>query len=237
MNVSESPALMFTITGIRQETVVGAERMRNAAAEMGIRAGLVLSVQREKWHLKNDPSALEFIHESVVQGHEQLLGGLGPLATAGGAAEFHKLGQHESTLRITAAQRQLSALGLHADIFAPSRWLASAEARAAAQRRGMGIIADAYTVRNLDRGTQQDVRVLAFGDGFGAAKWWRRNVKNSVRRHSNRRQDVRLSISASKACRKDVAGDLEWILQDLMGSGYTPMSYAHFADRSFQVAA
>lgn len=237
MRVTDSPALMLSISAIRQETVVGAERIRDAAVEMGVPAGLILSVQRDRWHIKNDPAALEFIHESAAQGHEMLLGGLGPLKAQASPGEFHRLAQHESALRLTAAQRQLDALGLHPRVFAPTRWLASDQARAAARSLGFSAMADAYHVHSFEENTSRNVRVLAFGDGFGAARWWRRNVALSVNRKCQRRQDVRLSISATKAGRSDVVRDFTQLVQALVDAGYCPLSYADYAASSYRAAA
>ena len=75
------------------------------------------------------------------------------------------------------------------------------------------------------------MRVLAFGDGFGSVKWWRRNVLNSVRRGAAKGKDIRLSISAAKADKDDVAGDMLRILELLRDSGYQPANYCDYVDR------
>lgn len=234
---STDPTLIMTITGIDGATVVAAERMRDYARQLGLQAGLVLNVQTPQWRLRDDHAALEFVHESAGYGHELLLGGLGPLGGDAGKGEFHRLGRHESLLRLTAARRQLATLGIEPTVFAPSRWLASEASLSAAEQLGFTVAADAYTIRDLAAPSTHNVRVLAFGDGFGAVAWWRRNVRNSVHRIAERGQDIRLSISAHKAAKKDIRRDMEAILKDLASAGYRSASHRGFVERRHATAA
>ena len=144
MNPAESPQLLLTITGIRRETVVGAEAMRDALRGIGANAGLVVTAQAPEWKLQADSAALEFIHESVAQKHELLLGGMGlsRVGTSETKGEFHRLGHHEAQLRLTASRRQLSALGLEPEVFAPDKWMASEETMRAARQQGLLAAAD-----------------------------------------------------------------------------------------------
>lgn len=226
-----APRMLLTITGLRQGTVTAAEKMRDAARALDIHAGLVLTVQGPDWRLKDDRATLELVHDSAARGHELLLGGLGPLGGTHGKGEFHRLGRHEATLRLSAATRQLDALGLAPKVLAPTRWLASEDALEAAAKVGLEVAADAYTIRDLTNDNRHQVRVLAFGDGFGSVKWWRRNVLNSVRRGASKGKDIRLSISAAKADKDDVAGDMLRILELLRDSGYQPANYCDYVDR------
>lgn len=242
-STQRAPRVLLTITGLRQDTVTAAEKMRDAARALDLHAGLVLTVQGLDWRLKDDHAALELIHDSAARGHELLLGGLGPLGGAHGKGEFHRLGRHEATLRLSAATRQLDALGLSPKAFAPTRWLASEDALRAAGEVGFAVAADAYTIRDLagltgladftDLASEKryPVRVLAFGDGFGSVKWWRRNVLNSVRRGIAKSKDIRLSISAAKASKDDVAGDMLRILELLREAGYESANYCDYVDR------
>ncbi|HIW94958.1 MAG TPA: DUF2334 domain-containing protein [Candidatus Corynebacterium gallistercoris] len=235
------PALMLTLTGIESSTLQATRKVRDHADKMGIKAGLVVSLNGGQWKLSHDAETQEFLRESAAAGHEMLLGGLGPLsakpATSGGGGgapgkgEFHRLGKHESTLRLSAARRQLDSLGLHPRVFAPSRWLASEAALQAAKDVGFAVAADAYSVRNLETGTRHDVRVLAFGDGFGAVTWWRRNVRNTTRRMAGKNQDIRLSLSGGKASHKEIRNDMEQILERLLRHGYQPQTYRGYANK------
>lgn len=233
-SAQRAPRVLLTITGLRQDTVTAAEKMRDAARALDLHAGLVLTVQGPNWRLKDDHAALELIHDSAARGHELLLGGLGPLGGAHGKGEFHRLGRHEATLRLSAATRQLDALGLSPKAFAPTRWLASEDALQAAGEVGFAVAADAYTIRDLTdlaNDKRHPVRVLAFGDGFGSVKWWRRNVLNSARRSAAKGKDIRLSISAAKAGKDDVAGDMLRILELLREAGYESANYCDYVER------
>ena len=115
--------------------------------------------------------------------------------------------------------------------FAPTRWLASEDALQAAGEVGFAVAADAYTIRDLINEKRHPVRVLAFGDGFGSVKWWRRNVLNSVRRSAAKGKDIRLSISAAKAGKDDVAGDMLRILELLREAGYESANYCDYVER------
>ena len=230
-STQRAPRVLLTITGLRQGTVTAAEKMRDAARALELHAGLVLTVQGPNWRLKDDHATLELVHDSAARGHELLLGGLGPLGGAPGKGEFHRLGRHESTLRLSAATRQLDALGLAPKAFAPTRWLASEDALQAAGEVGFAVAADVYTIRDLGNEKRYPVRVLAFGDGFGAVKWWRRNVLNSVRRGAAKGKDIRLSISAAKAGKDDVAGDMLRILELLREAGYESANYCDYVER------
>ncbi|WP_288814490.1 DUF2334 domain-containing protein [uncultured Corynebacterium sp.] len=233
MNPAESPQLLLTITGIRRETVVGAEAMRDALRGIGANAGLVVTAQAPEWKLQADSAALEFIHESVAQKHELLLGGMGlsRVGTSETKGEFHRLGHHEAQLRLTASRRQLSALGLEPEVFAPDKWMASEETMRAARQQGLLAAADAYGIRDLHSGERHNVRVLAFGDGFGAARWWRRNVSASVDRMAQRGADVRLSINAGKADRENTKSDLLRIVEELLDRGYQSQHYSKYVSR------
>ncbi|WP_099298077.1 DUF2334 domain-containing protein [Corynebacterium dentalis] len=229
-HASDHPQLMLTLTGIHRDTVPAAEEMRDALRELGIQAGLVVTAQAPEWKLQADEAALEFIHESREQKHEILLGGMG-LSRAGAPdthGEFHRLGKHEAQLRITAARRQLSVLGLEPQVFAPNKWMASEETMDAARNQGLDAAADAYGIRDLRTGERHHVRVLAFGDGFGAARWWRRNVSTAVDRMARRGADIRLSINANKADKGNTTKDLLRIADRLLHQGYQPQPYNNY---------
>lgn len=113
-------------------------------------------------------------------------------------------------------------------MFAPEKWVASEESIIAARTQGLGTAADAYGIRDLRTGSKHNVRVLAFGDGFGAARWWRKNVGRTVDRMAARRADVRLSIHANKTEKKNTVGDLLGIVEKLMEQGYTSTQYGQY---------
>lgn len=238
-HASQPPALLFSISGIRQDNVTGATTLSDSLRQLGIRAGMVVTAQAPEWKLHSDTAALEFIHECASRRHEILLGGIGipGVASTEAKGEFHRLGQHEAHLRITAAQRQLAAVGLRPQVFAADKWWASEETMEAARRLGLGTGADAYSIRDLQHGIRHNVRVLAFGDGFGAARWWRRSVTRSVQRMSRNQADVRLSINAGKTGHADTARDILGIAEELLNQGYQPRDYADYVAQHHSAVA
>ena len=232
MNASPSPSLLLTVSSLGGDDVLTAERIRDMAHGYGYRAGLVVNVNGPEWRLREDAPALELILDSAARGHEILLGGLGPLYHSSGRVEkgeFFQLAAHESMLRINGACRQLSQLGIHPTVFAPSRWGASAGAMEAARKAGFSVAADAYHVLDLVDDISYPVRVLAFGEGFGAAKWWRRSLLRTTERMAAKQQDIRISVSAAKASKDSVFRDLERALNILHAAGYQGASYESFA--------
>jgi predicted deacetylase len=80
----------------------------------------------------------------------------------GRRAEFAALPRHEAGLRLTAARRVLTTLGLRTDAFAPPRWLASPGTVAALVEQGFAVLADETGVRRLD-GDAAPVRARVLG--------------------------------------------------------------------------
>lgn len=71
------------------------------------------------------------------------------LPRVGRRAEFAALPRHEAGLRLVAARRALTALGLRTDLFVPPRWLASPGTVDALREQGFGVLADENGVRLL----------------------------------------------------------------------------------------
>jgi uncharacterized protein len=71
------------------------------------------------------------------------------LPRVGRRAEFAALPRHEAGLRLVAARRALTALGLRTDLFVPPRWLASPGTVEALGEQGFGVLADENGVRFL----------------------------------------------------------------------------------------
>lgn len=220
----------MTITGIRRDSVPGAEIIRDTLRDLGVRAGVVVTPQAPGWRLHDDIAALEFVHDCSARRHELLLGGMGLKTTRGveGKTEFHRLGEHEARLRLIGAKRQLAALGLRPEVFAPEKWVASEESLTAAGQVGLHAAADAYRIRDLNGGGEHGIRVLAFGDGFGASRWWRANVKRTMKRMVDRGADIRLSVNAGKGQRANTLEDLRQIVAELVHRGYEAQPYVDY---------
>ncbi|HEY2099593.1 MAG TPA: DUF2334 domain-containing protein [Pseudonocardia sp.] len=127
---------------------------------------------RDGRHLPDAP-VIGWLRGRIGAGDALVLHGFDHSVTPGGRAllgrraEFAALPSHEATLRLIAATRTMDDLGLHSDVFAPPRWLASAGTIVALRRRGFRVCADGSGVRLLDRHAPRDRmlrgRVLSTG--------------------------------------------------------------------------
>jgi uncharacterized protein len=123
----------------------------------------------------------------------------GPIAL-GRRAEFAALPRHEAGLRLTAARRVLTRVGLRTDAFAPPRWLASPGTVAALAEQGFTVLADEAGVRRLD-GAAPPVRGRVLGQRQLAAAPVRVAAR-AARREGGARQ---LAADAARAARRDGA--------------------------------
>jgi predicted deacetylase len=131
------------------------------------------------------------------------------LARVGRRAEFAALPRHEAGLRLTAARRALTVLGLRTALFVPPRWLASPGTVEALHEQGFGVLADESGVRFLHgpaAGTAVRARLLGFrasgerrplADDRRAAEAWRcRMLEAEVARTARRGGLVRINVRA-----------------------------------------
>jgi len=131
------------------------------------------------------------------------------LARVGRRAEFAALPRHEAGLRLTAARRVLTAVGLRTGLFVPPRWLVSPGAVEALREQGFGVLADGNGVRHLhgpEAGSMVRARVLGFrvsgerypvADGPKAAEAWRcRMLEAEVARTVRRGELARIHVRA-----------------------------------------
>lgn len=128
------------------------------------------------------------------------------LARVGRRAEFAALPRHEAGLRLTAARRVLTAVGLRTDLFVPPRWLASEGTVEALTEQGFAVLADENGVRFLTDGTLVRARVLGFrvsgerrpvADDQKAAESWRcRVLQTEVERTARRGGLIRINVRA-----------------------------------------
>ncbi len=130
----------------------------------------------------------------------------GALARVGRRAEFATLPRHEAGLRLTAARRVLTAVGLRTDLFVPPRWLASEGTAEALTEQGFALLADENGLRDLrDLGAVR-ARLLGFrasgerhpvADDRKAAEAWRcRVLATEVARTARRGGLVRINVRA-----------------------------------------
>ncbi|QFZ23727.1 DUF2334 domain-containing protein [Saccharothrix syringae] len=115
--------------------------------------------------------ALTWVRDRVAAGDALLLHGFDHApdpACRGGSprrrAEFAALPAHEAGLRLVAARAALARLGLHTDLFAPPRWLASPGTLVALRRHRFAVCADMAGVRDLRTGAVVAGRVRTATD-------------------------------------------------------------------------
>jgi uncharacterized protein len=113
-------------------------------------------------------------------------------------AEFATLPRHEAGLRLTAARRVLTSLGLRTDAFAAPRWLASPGTVAALVEQGFAVLADESGVRRLD-GAAPPVRARVLGGRAVAGVELRgqRPLAVEAARAARRGSGVRIHVRAA----------------------------------------
>ena len=118
----------------------------------------------------------------------------------GRKGEFACLPHHEAGLRLTAARRALTALGLWTDVFAPPRWLASDGTVTAATEQGFRVLAAESAIYDLPTGAVEPARVLgARSASLGVAWVLRRGrpVRIHVRAKDLRRPGLAETVLAA----------------------------------------
>jgi uncharacterized protein len=94
-----------------------------------------------------------------------------PLGHGRPKGEFASLPRHEAALRLTAARRALTALGLWTDVFVPPRWLASDGTIAAAVEQGFRVLAVDSGIHDLRTGEVTPARVLGARSAALGVAW------------------------------------------------------------------
>ncbi|MGE3289516.1 MAG: DUF2334 domain-containing protein [Pseudonocardia sp.] len=154
----------------------------------------------------------------------------------GRRAEFAALPRHEAHLRVLAARRALTALGLRTDTFIPPRWLASQGTVDALREQGFAVCADENAIRLL---VAPDAalpgRVLGFRasgeitEHRRAAEAWRaRTLLAATTRAARRGEHVRIALRAKDLKR---AGRVEAALAAVdvaLAAGVGPGTYHEF---------
>ncbi|MBP2331702.1 DUF2334 domain-containing protein [Corynebacterium freneyi] len=220
-----SPALVVSVSGIRDDRLLDAARFTAALEYRGISPSLLVAPHLgADWSLRDSPAVLDWVQRRRDEGAEILLAGYDQ-SDRGRRGEFAALDAHEARLRLTAATRQMRALSLDTDMFAPPRWLMSPGTLEVLPDLGFRIAADLHGVHDLVTGATDPTRVLAVGEGFGAAGWWRRAMRNSVNRAIADGRPIRISVSAGRLRDEKVRRDILRLLDLAMSAGVAPAGY------------
>lgn len=181
------------------------------------------------WHLAKDARTREWLLGQQESGRAIILNGFDQ-AVQGRRAEFATLEAHEARLRVAGATRQMKKSGFVTDMFAPPRWRMSEGTLEVLPEFGFTLAASTRGLHNLSDGTFVQCRNLSVGEGFGAAKWWRRNVIRAAERGAARGNTIRLSVSGRNLLEKKVANDVLKAAAAAVNAGAEPGDYRAFAN-------
>ena len=157
------PATLFvSLSGLTDDVAPAAAELVAELDARGVPLSLLLRPSGPDGPLRAGSPLVDWLHERRRGGDAVVLHGYDHAAdpTATGQlvamtrmarrAEFATLPRHEAGLRLTAARRVLTGLGLRTDAFVPPRWLASPGTVAALCEQGFAVLADENSVRRLD---------------------------------------------------------------------------------------
>lgn len=230
--------LIVSLSGLADDTVSGGAAI---TAELTAR-GVPVSQLLRPAGLTPESPLVAWVQERRAAGDALVLHGYdhtavpGGSATVGRRAEFAALPRHEAGLRLTAARRALTSLGLRTDVFVPPRWLASVGTVAALAEQDFRLLADETAVRLLrEPGVEVRSRVLGFraagtrplGEGRAAAEAWRARVLLAeVTRTARRGGLVRINVRAKDLRREERVTAALQAVDAALALAAVPMTYA-----------
>jgi predicted deacetylase len=221
--------LLVSLSGLTDENPEPLARAVEFTAEMAARGVMLSQLLRPRSGpepLRADGALVRWMHERRgagdavgLHGYDHTADPIGSwhsstIARVGRRAEFAGLPRHEAGLRLTAARRALTAVGLRTELFVPPRWLASPGTVEALREQGFRVLADEHGVRHLQEPGLPFVRarVLGFrasgerhplGDDRRAVEAWRcRTLVAEVTRMARRGGLVRINVR-SKDLRRE----------------------------------
>jgi uncharacterized protein len=234
--------LVVSLSGLTHDAPEALDRAVEFTGELDARGVPVSQLFRPAGVPVGSPLAL-WVHERRAAGDALVLHGYdhtaAPIALPrmGRRAEFAALPQHEAGLRLVAARRALTALGLRTDLFVPPRWLASPGTVEALREQGFGVLADEQGVRFLREPGEPLLRsrVLGFrvsgerrpvADDRRAAEAWRcRALMAEVTRTVRRGGLVRINVRAKDLRRPPRRAAVLTAVDAALALGATPATY------------
>ncbi|GAB2518407.1 hypothetical protein CATRI_11170 [Corynebacterium atrinae] len=217
--------LLVSISSIFSDTRAAVDSMIQELDREAIPVSLLVAPHIDgNWHLAKDADTRAWLREQQDAGRPLILNGFDQ-AVQGRRAEFASLEAHEARLRLAGATRQMDKLGFSTTIFAPPRWRLSPGTLEVAPTFGFTLVASTRGLHNLTNGSFEQCRNLSVGEGFGAAKWWRRNVIRAAQRGADRGNTIRLSVSGRNLEEKKVARDFLQAALVARDNGAEPSSY------------
>lgn len=218
--------LLVSISSIFDDTRKHANHLLTQLDKQGIPASLLVAPHIDgNWHLAKDSSTRSWLKEQQEAGRVLILNGFDQ-AVQGRRAEFANLDAHEAKLRLAGATRQMAKLGFEFPIFAPPRWRMSPGTLEVLPEFGFQLAASTRGVHDLASGELHQARNLSYGEGFGAAKWWRRNIIRAAERSAQRGNTVRLSVSGRNLDDRKVENDFLKAAEKAAAAGARPADYS-----------
>lgn len=198
--------------------------MKSLDAE-GIPVSLLVAPHIDgNWHLARDHRTRDWLLSQQEAGRVLILNGFDQ-AVQGRRSEFANLDAHEARLRLAGATRQMRRIGFETDIFAPPRWRMSPGTLEVLPEFDFALAASTRGLHNLNDGSFHQCRNLSVGEGFGAAKWWRRNVIRAAERGAARGNTIRLSVSGRNLENQKVSSDFLRAAVAAVEAGARPGDY------------
>ena len=246
------PRLIVSLSGLSDDSPESLRRGAAFVAELdarGVPASQLLRPRGPGGALRPGSPLVSWCHDRraagdaiVLHGYDHTADPIGNwqgLARVGRRAEFATLPRHEAALRLTAARRVLTSVGLRTDLFAPPRWLASEGTGAALAGQGFSMLADETGVRSLPDGTLTRARLLGFrvsgerrpvADDQQAAEAWRcRLLIAEVARTARRDGLVRINVRAKDLKRAPRRDAVLAAVDVALGLGAQAVSYGQVA--------
>lgn len=216
--------LLVSISSIFDETLDG---VRDLVAELDraeVPVSLLVAPHIDtRWHLAKDKPTRNWLRKQ--SGHRALLLNGFDQAVQGRRAEFATLEAHEARLRLKGATRQMQSLGFDLRMFAPPRWQLSPGTLEVLPDFDFEVAVSSKGIHALHSGGFVQCRNLSVGEGYGAAKWWRRNIIKAAQRGAQRGNTIRLSVSGRELGQKKVRRDFLAAAAAAVEAGAEPADY------------
>ncbi len=220
--------LLVSISSIFDETRPAVAELADTLAAAGIPVSLLVAPHIDgHWHLSRDRRTRDWLLGQRERGRAIILNGFDQ-PVQGRRAEFANLNAHEARLRLAGATRQMAQLGFATEIFAPPRWRLSPGTLTVLPEFGFRLAASTRGLHHLPDDSFHQSRNLSVGEGFGAAKWWRRNIIRAAERGAARGNSIRLSVSGRNLLEPKVARDFRQAAVRAVEEGATPSDYHVF---------
>ncbi|SDL92064.1 hypothetical protein SAMN04488535_1250 [Corynebacterium mycetoides] len=220
--------VLVSVSSIFDATLDNVDRLVADLDSAGIPVSLLVAPHIDKkWHLAKDKKTRTWLLDQREADRALILNGFDQPAQ-GRRAEFATLGAHEARLRLMGATRQMESLGFAFNIFAPPRWQLSDGTLEVLPDFGFLLVASSTGLHQTDTGMFYQCRNLSVGEGFGAAKWWRRNIIRAAQRGAAKGNIIRLSVSGRELGEKKVRRDFMAAAEAAVAEGSQPADYRAF---------